>query len=614
MSRRENTSSATRSGSHDRATYLALIYGLYSAGRSGVLRVESGHHWREVFLVGGAPAWYHSSLESETLSHSLVASGAVAQGQMKWITSKLAPDEDLVEVLVVSGAISAEDVEAHSQGQIERGYTGALSWERGKWSFEPRDGLDPSAIDPALLGDVSPLKSLWQGVRQQLEMDQILPVVSDPDAGVVAPCEDLARVFPGLEVDEPFADLPGAIGEASSVEELFRKIPDRSGNLVKLLWLVEIMGLVTREGREAAGPLQDIRAWVDERVDEDEIELDLSEELVDVSDQPEAAAEAPPPTPPPPAAPPTSPSSSWSAMESSLMPGHPAETTGGAAALGTEKKESGKKRSGDEIGELLITAHRHRMGKDYYAFLGVDPSASLKEIRKAYKRLARHWKAAATTDGLTDEAVEIARDLSTAARRVWQTMSDQTLRQAYNRRLAQGSAPVVRSSRKQSRGTSTLSMSTRPSPAAKSQTIPPWEDHFRQARLFMENADFDRAQRLLERARRDNPSSADVLAELGWCTWMTRGFTLESGEAAEEFLRLAATFDPRHVKAVEYLARIAVKVGDAQTARSRVQMLLRIVPDHAWALRTLSKTAAPEDEDQQGGAGGSRLRFWKKKG
>ena len=590
---------------------MALIYGLYSAGRSGVLRVESGHHWREVFLVGGVPAWYHSSLESETLSQSLVASGAIAQGQMKWITSKLAPDEELSEVLVVTGNLSPADLESHTQAQIERGYTGALSWAHGTWSFQARDGLDASTIDPALLGDVSPLKCLWHGVQQQLEMDQILSVVSDPEAGVVSPCADLAEVFPRLEVEEPFADLPGAIGEASSVEELFRKIPDRSGNLVKLLWLMEHIGLVRRAGRPDAGPLRDIQAWVDERVDDEDIELDLSEDLEpdDASEPPAPPAEAPPPP-----APPRSLSPSWSAMESSLLPGHPAETTGGAQALGREKKDAGAPRSGDEISELLITAHRHRMGKDYYAFLGVDSSASLKEIRKAYKRLARHWKAAANTDGLSEEATEIARDLSTAARRVWQTMSDQTLRQAYNRRLAQGSAPLVKSSRKQTRGTSTLSMSTRPSVTTKSTSVPPWEKHFSQAKMLMENAQFDRALGQLERARRDNPSSADVLAELGWCTWMTRGFTPESGEAAEEFLRLAATFEPRHVKALEYLARIAVKVGDPQTARSRVQMLLRVVPDHAWAQRATSKTVVADDDEPQGGSGGSRLRFWKKKG
>lgn len=611
MSQTENTSTARRSGSHDRATYLALIYGLFGAGRSGVLRVESGHHWREVFLVGGVPAWYHSSLESETLSHTLVASGLIAQGQMKWITSKLAPDEDLSDVLVVSGSIAAEDLAAHTRAQLARGYTGALSWEQGTWTYDARDGLDPAIVDPALRGDVTPLKAIWQGVQQQLEMDQILAFVSDPDAGVVSPGENLAEVFPGLEVDEPFLDLPAAIGEASSVDELFRKIPDRSGNLAKLLWLMEVLGLVDRAERTVPGPLQEIRSWIHQRVEEEELELDLSEEL-EPDDEPQPAPrqsasfdeESVPELP--------TRNVSWSAMESSLLPGHPAETTQGAEALGQPKRATETQRSGDEIAELLATAHKHRMGKDYYAFLGVDPDASLKEIRKAYKRLARHWKAAATAEGLPSEAVDIARDLSTAARRVWQTMSDQTLRQAYNRRLAQGSAPLVRSSTRSARSASAHA-TTLQSSTLRSRTIPPWEGHFRQAQQLMENADFDRAKRLLERARRDNPSSADVLAGLGWCTWMTRGFTPESGEAAEEYLRLAATFDPHHVKALEYLARIAVKVGDRDTAKSRVQMLLRVVPDHAWALRASAKVAGDEEEGP-GGSGGSRLRFWKKKG
>jgi hypothetical protein len=44
-----------------------------------------------------------------------------------------------------------------------------------------------------------------------------------------------------------------------------------------------------------------------------------------------------------------------------------------------------------------------------------------------------------------------------------------------------------------------------------------------------------------------------------------------------------------------------------------VEMLLRVVPEHAWALRARAKVA-PVDEDTSGGSGGSRLRFWKKKG
>jgi curved DNA-binding protein CbpA len=630
---------AAKNGNHERATYLALVYGLLQASRSGILEVKARHHWRRVFLLGGSPIWFESSLESESLGQTLVAAGLVAKGQVEWLTSKLSPGEDLRDALVMSGSITAEGLEAHLQSQIERGYAAPLSWARGKWTFDPCDALDSASIDPALIGDVAPLRALWQGVQQQVEMDQVLEFVSDPGAGVLTPSQGFEQAFPGLEVDEPFGELPGCIGDATTVEELFRKIPDRSGNLMKLLWLLEVVGLVRREGRSSPDVLALIDGWVGERHGGDER----------ISFVDEAPPEPPPPPPSP--APPRAGASgaskmqerawsreslagdsgaysstssvttgnSWSAMESSLLPGHPGENsippgeiTSSRWSTPPAQAEPEPRRSPGEIAELLRTAHGHRMGKDYYAFLGVESSASLKEIRRAYKRLAKHWKAAATTDGLPEEALGMARDLSTAARRVWQTMSDQTLRQAYNRRLAQGSAPLVQgASRKPSPAAREAARKApRRRSAATRGNSEAWEEAYDQARKLMEDGDFDRALTSLERARRENPSSPDVLAELGWCTWMIRGFTPDSAEAAEEFLRLATAFDARHLRSLECLARIASKLGDTDATQARLRLLLKVSPDHAWARRELGKSPAGDDGDDQ--ATGGRLRFWRK--
>jgi len=622
----QSPGSAAKNGKHERATYLALVYGLLEAGRSGVLEVKARHHWRRVYLLGGTPIWFESSLESESLGQSLVVAGLVAKGQVEWLASKLSAGEDLADVLVLSGAITADGIEAHMQAQVERGYAAALSWATGKWTFQPSDALDPRSIDPALLVEVSPLRALWHGVQQQVEMDQVLEFVSDPDAGVLTPDERFPEAFVGLEVDEPFQELPGHIGDATTVEELFRKIPDRTGNLMKLLWMLEIVGLVRRDGRTSSAAVAGIHRWVAERDDSDE-RISFVDEPAPSSTEIPAVEQAetsnshlrervwsrePTSTDSVPRSTSSITSSNrWSAMESSLLPGHPGENsvppgeiTGSRWSTPAPAPEE-PRRSASEIAELLRTAYTHRMGKDYYAFLGVDSSASLKEIRRAYKRLAKHWKAAATTDGLPDDALTMARELSTAARRVWQTMSDQTLRQAYNRRLTQGSAPLVakgKSSRKPPRPPASGGRKPAPGGAGKTEV---WQESFAAARKLMEDGDFEHARLALEKARRENPSSPDVLAELGWCMWMLRGFTPESAEAAEEFLRLATAFDARHLRSLECLARIGVKVGDSEAAQARLRLLLKVAPDHAWARRELGKAPAGDDD-------GGKRRFWRK--
>jgi len=600
---------------------LALLFGLYKAERSGTLEVQSGHHWRRIFLVGGRPAWYESSVETETLQSTLVASGLVGQEQMKWLSSKLSPEEDLADALVVSGTVPPEDLHAHVAAQVERGYTSPLSWDSGTWTFTPCDGLNPASLDPALLLDIPPLRAIWIGVQQLVAMDQVLQVVSDADAGAVSPGKDLAEQFAALEVDQAFSGLPDSIGDSTTVDELFRKIPDRSGNLVKLLWLLEIVGLIQRSQRGSAGSLEAVLQWAFERVPEEPLEEEESVEVPSSGDpeDEEASMDGGEPTfdqEPSIEEPLTGASSSWSAAESSLLPGHP-EHEAAEAPQGSDRGAMGRRkirkpepaRSAEEIMELLRTAHGHRMGKDYYAFLGVENGASLKEIRRAYKRLARHWKAAATVEGLDDDAIRIARELSTAARRVWQTMSDETLRQAYNRRLAQGTAPLVQPGTRAMFTSSASASAARPD-LEKSEA--PWETAFREAKTYMADGDYARAVKRLERARRDNPSSADILAALGWSTWNIKGFDDEGREAAEEYLRLAVAFDPRNVKALEYLARIAARRADEDTVRARLTALLRVVPDHAWGQRALDKISKSEDEGDS--PGGSRLRFWRKKG
>ena len=74
-------------------------------------------------------------------------------------------------------------------------------------------------------------------------MDAVFPTVTDPAAGMVALDPLCNALFGSLNVEDAFAGLPEAIGTGCSVEEIFRQVPDGSGNLVKLLWFLEAAGL-----------------------------------------------------------------------------------------------------------------------------------------------------------------------------------------------------------------------------------------------------------------------------------------------------------------------------------------------------------------------------------
>jgi cytochrome c-type biogenesis protein CcmH/NrfG len=121
----------------------------------------------------------------------------------------------------------------------------------------------------------------------------------------------------------------------------------------------------------------------------------------------------------------------------------------------------------------------------------------------------------------------------------------------------------------------------------------------------MMRGEFKKAIPLLKAARLETPSSPDVLADLGWATWKTG--SQEDDEAPGEFLRLALTFDPKHSRALEFLARIAIDQGEHAEAQDRLERFLAVKPNTDWAkaaLATVRDLAAVSSS--KGG------RFWRR--
>jgi hypothetical protein len=244
--------------------------------------------------------------------------------------------------------------------------------------------------------------------------------------------------------------------------------------------------------------------------------------------------------------------------------------------------------------------HASRMGTDYYTFLGIPAKANQSVIDRARTRLLKRWTAASKDPRLPEEARQMARELAQVTHLAGRTFSVPARRQEYDRRLAKGQAPLaggVRAAR------------TRDLPKTNPGTsLPtaPLEDALADARGLMRGQDFARAATLLKALRVQQPSQPDVLAELGWAVWKASAET--ERDEAEEYLQLATAFDPRHGKAREYLARVALDAGDHDAARQRLERLLKVDPEASWARGALNRIPVADD----GRSGGRRLAFWKK--
>ena len=134
------------------------------------------------------------------------------------------------------------------------------------------------------------------------------------------------------------------------------------------------------------------------------------------------------------------------------------------------------------------------------------------------------------------------------------------------------------------------------------------------ARAMMEQGKFREALALLRKARLENPSHPDVLADLGWATWKTRGVGENDPGEAEEYLQLAWTFDSKNARAATFLAKVALESGQDEAAEKWLARVIKLDKSATWAKRALaSKRSAPGKKSSQVGRKSSPgRRFWRK--
>lgn len=529
-------------GKHDRETFVRVFFSLFRNRRTGVLEVTFGKKCRQLYFIGGEPIAFRSDLPEDDLGRTLANAGLIPEKQINWIREKLGEGESLEHAIIMSGALTAAQINEHKQARLLTNIGSPLLWGSGDWQFRPNPRLHVEHIDPGLRPEISANSALWNAVGQHVSMDAVFPQVTDPKAGLVALDPLCSALFSSLSVEEDFKTLLDVIGNGSSVEDIFRQIPDSTGNLVKLLWFLEAAGLAHREGRP-----------------QDSILDQMIEAACSASPAPVASA-----TPAKPAA--------------KATPDTPADD-------GTKSDDQGeRKRRPPLTDDQLRAAHRKRMGRDFYSFLGLPPTAPKHAIDRKCKGLARRWRIPGKQRALEPDVQEKVDHLLAGVQLVWRTLTDDKHRAEYDKRLQQGRAPKVGDLRSAS-----SSPSGKNSGAAQPSQEANVPKELQQARQMMDNNNFKEALSVLKKARVDDPSSPDIMADLGWATWKLQG--AKNGDA-EEFLRLALTFDNNHLRGLEFLARVLVEQNDIDTARVLLQRLTKLSPDSAWAKKALKNLNA----------------------
>ncbi len=602
-------------GVHQRGTYVSLIFGLHRAGRTGVLEVRSGRYWRRLYFVSGQSVWYSSDRVEEELAHTLVKAGLVTAKRMQSVTAKSSPFEPISDRLLSGGLIKPKELQEHRFEQLGPAVAAALSWESGEWNFQPRDSLPLEALDPQLLPEANVLLGLWNGVRSHVQMEEALHGIGTATSTKLQPSSRLPEALDSLMLEEPLSGLGAAIGDGETVEELFRKIPDRSGQMMPLLWFLSNCGLLKDP---AAGPdavKELLSAGTDlGRAAQLQLGLQRVKEAKAAARAPRSGSAVASPARKKEAG--AGRGRAPSRKQGTLPLDEPGKkpTARPAAAKASVAKPAAKKptpasspppaaSADSHLARLIRTAHSHRVGKNFYAFFDLDKSARSSDVVGAYERLTRSWEAAATDSSLGEEDHARVQELLHAAKLVWQTLSDRRRRADYDQRMKAGLAPLIESNLSLFMASTRAradqrELSTRSEPKEVSAAGAAHDE----AQILMKRGNYAKAFSELQTLRAAHGSNPHVLADLGWCCWKVHRNSTPAGgdgENAEDLLLLAQTFDPAHAKAMEYLGRIARERGDAEGTALWTQRLLKAHPRDRWGLEMRSTL---EEEGAMSGA------------
>jgi tetratricopeptide (TPR) repeat protein len=234
-------------------------------------------------------------------------------------------------------------------------------------------------------------------------------------------------------------------------------------------------------------------------------------------------------------------------------------------------------------------------------FIGLRPDSESADIEATCRRLAQRWRSAVDSHLLDDRAQQQAKELLGGLKQVWSVLKDDAARKAYNRKLSAGKAPMVRTE------TSTelnQILGDLPGAASHSATETTGQSPLDQGIAYLENNNFQAAYRVLKIASEENPSCPDTNAALGWAAYHIK-HQAKLDDKPEEFLELALAFEPTHLRALEYRARIALKTGELDKADEVLTKFIKLNPKATWAQRELSQIRSAQSRD-------NNRRFWRK--
>ncbi len=512
-----------------RTEFIRVFAEAYLRGKTGSVTTTAGRSRRVFHLRDGHVIGLESDRPQDSLESVLVKGKFISDLNLRRLLRAATGGEPLDALLVRHARVDRDALHK----RLVRWMMGAVStpvgWPRSDTTFtavkEHTDLVERQAIGV----HIPVLRALWRGVGKHMTAGEAKTELSALPPNPLLAGSSLPIALRELDLDSSHQRLGELLAAGRRTDELIAEVGDRAGTVVRLLWFLEAAGAIRRGIVPTSRPAPALRGR-----------------------RPTAAQ-----------------------MEATRVPGAPSP-----GPLGRGARPSGGRRVHGELDKLVAAVedgHDRRMQGDYYRFLMIGRESPAQRIESTCDRLQQRWTSTLARTDLPDDTRERVAELISVLPLVHRTLVDPKRRAEYDRRLAAGRAPTVGGIR--GADTSVLESTKR----AEGGGASPGD--LAAATELIDDGDFERAAAILDHLRMHHPSEPDIMAALGWARFHIGG---EAGaDAAEDYLRLALTFEPSHAKALEYASRVAMESGRNDVAESRLRRLLARDPSVSWARKAL---------------------------
>ena len=260
---------------------------------------------------------------------------------------------------------------------------------------------------------------------------------------------------------------------------------------------------------------------------------------------------------------------------------NPLETKPTTAETTTESTQDTSKSK--DIASFVQHEHSKRMGRDFYRFLGLKETANYSEIDTVGKKLIKTFTRIQNSKKLVGDDEKKVHELLQGTAMVLTHLLNPDMREEYNERKRQGRAPIVE-------------IHNIHTQVPKEMQVSEEKKEHTYVQLIKE-AKFAEAYPILAKLREEDSSNPDVLCDLGWVLWKSK----QAFKEAEDYIRLALTFNNRHIRSYTYLSEIYIATENIELAQKFLTVLIKLQPQNQKAKQDLERITPTGDEKPQKG-------------